>query len=110
MRLLVCLLAALTIMPASAEKLTLDRIHGDPSLAGPGVRSLRVSPDGDRVTFLRGREDNQFQLDLWAYHTKDKSPHRLVDSKLLVPNENLSPEEKARRERARTASLSGILS
>jgi dipeptidyl-peptidase-4 len=110
MRLLVCLLAALTIMPASAEKLTLDRIHGDPSLAGPGVRSLRVSPDGERVTFLRGRDDNQFQLDLWEFNTKDKSTHRLVDSKVLVPNENLSVEEKARRERARTASLSGILS
>ncbi|WP_332848128.1 S9 family peptidase [Massilia sp. S19_KUP03_FR1] len=110
MRLLVCLLAFLSIMPASAEKLTLDRIHGDPSLAGPGVRSLRVSPDGERVTFLRGREDNQFQLDLWEFNTKDKSTHRLVDSKLLVPTENLSPEEKARRERARTASLSGILS
>jgi dipeptidyl-peptidase-4 len=110
MRLLVCLLAALTIMPASAEKLTLDRIHGDPSLAGPGVRSLRVSPDGERVTFLRGRDDNQFQLDLWEFNTKSKATHRLVDSKVLVPNENLSPEEKARRERARTASLSGILS
>ena len=110
MRLLVCLLAALTIMPASAEKLTLDRIHGDPSLAGPGVRSLRVSPDGERVTFLRGRDDNQFQLDLWEFNTKSKATHRLVDSKLLVPTENLSPEEKARRERARTAALSGILS
>jgi dipeptidyl-peptidase-4 len=110
MRLLVCLLAALTIMPASAEKLTLDRIHGDPALAGPGIRSLRVSPDGERVTFLRGRDDNQFQLDLWEFNTKSRATHRLVDSKVLVPTENLSSEEKARRERARTAALSGILS
>ena len=110
MRLLFCLLAALTIMPASAERLTLDRIHADPALSGPGIRSLRVSPDGERVTFLRGRDDNQFQLDLWEYNTKNKSTHRLVDSKVLVPTENLSSEEKARRERARTASLSGILS
>jgi Tol biopolymer transport system component len=79
-------------------------------LSGPGVRNLRVSPDGERVTFLRGRADNQFQLDLWEYNMKDKTTHRLVDSKKLVPNENLSLEEKARRERARTASLSGILS
>jgi dipeptidyl-peptidase-4 len=110
MRLLLCLLAALAAVPASAERLTLDRIHADPSLAGPGMRSLRVSPDGERVTFLRGRADNQFQLDLWEFNMKDKTTHRLVDSKLLVPNENLSAEEKARRERARTASLSGILS
>jgi len=110
MRHLLCLIAALAAVPASAERLTLDRIHADPALSGPGVRSLRVSPDGERVTFLRGRPDNQFQLDLWEYNLKDKSTHRLVDSHQLVPNENLSLEEKARRERARTASLSGILS
>lgn len=110
MRHLLCLLAALSAVPASAERLTLDRIHADPALSGPGVRSLRVSPDGERVTFLRGRTDNQFQLDLWEFNMKDKTTHRLVDSKQLVPNESLSLEEKARRERARTASLSGILS
>jgi dipeptidyl-peptidase 4 len=110
MRPILCLLAALSAVPAHAERLTLDRIHADPALSGPGVRSLRVSPDGERVTFLRGRADNQFQLDLWEFNMKDKTTHRLVDSKQLVPNENLSLEEKARRERARTASLSGILS
>ncbi len=110
MRLLLCLLAALAAAPASAERLTLDRIHGETSLAGPGVKTLKVSPDGERVTFLRGRDDNQFQQDLWEYNMKDKTTRRLVDSKKLVPNEELSLEEKARRERARTASLSGIIS
>jgi dipeptidyl-peptidase 4 len=110
MRLILCLLAAIAALPAHAERLTLDRIYADPALSGPGVRNLRVSPDGERVTFLRGRSDNQFQLDLWEYNMKDKTMHRLVDSKQLVPNENLSAEEKARRERARTASLSGIVS
>ena len=110
MRFFICLLAAMASVPASAERLTLDRIHADPALAGPGVRSLRVSPDGEHITFLRGRADNQFQLDLWEFNMKDKTIHRLVDSKLLVPNESISPEEQARRERARTASLSGILS
>jgi dipeptidyl-peptidase-4 len=109
MRFILCFLAALSAVPASAERLTLDRIHADPALAGPGVRNLRVSPDGEHITFLRGREDNQFQLDLWEFNMKDKTTHRLVDSKLLVPNESISLEEKARRERARTASLSGIL-
>jgi dipeptidyl-peptidase-4 len=110
MRFILCFLALLAGANASAEKLTLDRIHGDPSLSGPGVRSLKVSPDGARVTFLRGREDNQFQLDLWEYNLKDKTTHRLVDSQILVPNEQLSDAEKARRERERTASLKGILS
>lgn len=109
MRPLLLLLAALAAAPASAERLTLDRIYGEPALAGPGVRNLRVSPDGERVTFLRGRADNQYQLDLWEYNTRNKTTQRLVDSKRLVPNEELSLEEKARRERARTAGLSGIL-
>ncbi|HEU4778033.1 MAG TPA: S9 family peptidase [Telluria sp.] len=110
MRFLLCLLAALSSAPATAERLTLDRIHADPALAGPAMRNLRVSPDGARVTFLRGRADNQFQLDLWEYNMQDKTSRLLVDSKLLAPNEEISPEEKARRERARTASFSGILS
>ncbi|MES2015754.1 MAG: S9 family peptidase [Pseudomonadota bacterium] len=110
MRFLLFLLAALSGIPASAERLTLDRIHADPALAGPSVRELRVSPDGARVTFLRGRDDNQFQLDLWEYNMQDKTTRRLVDSKLLAPNEKLSAEEQARRERARTASFTGILS
>ncbi len=109
MRPLLLLLAALAAAPASAERLTLDRIHGETSLAGPGVRSLRVSPDGERVTFLRGSADNQYQLDLWEYNTRSKATRRLIDSKKLVPTEELSLEEKARRERARTAGLSGIL-
>ena len=55
MRFILCFLAAMASVPASAEKLTLERIHADPALAGPCVRNLKVSPDGERVTFLRGR-------------------------------------------------------
>lgn len=109
MRFILSFLALLAAVPASAERLTLDRIHADPALAGAGVRNLKVSPDGARVTFLRGRDDNQFQLDLWEFNLKDKSARRLVDSKILVPEENLSDAEKARRERERTASLKGII-
>src|SRR5471032_3360917 len=109
MRFILCFLALLASVPASAERLTLDRIHADPALSGPGVRNLKVSPDGARVTFLRGRDDNQFQLDLWEYNLKDKTMHRLVDSQILVPDEHLSAAEQARRERERTASLKGIL-
>ncbi|CDG84732.1 S9 family peptidase [Janthinobacterium agaricidamnosum] len=110
MRFILCFLAALASVPATAERLTLDRIQADPALAGPDVRSLKVSPDGARVTFLRGRPDNQFQFDLWEFNLKDKAAHRLVDSKALAPKEELSDAEKARRERERTASLNGILS
>ncbi|MES2741751.1 MAG: S9 family peptidase [Pseudomonadota bacterium] len=110
MRFMLCFLAALAGVPAAAERLTLERIHADPALGGPGVRNLQVSPDGARVTFLRGRPDNQFQLDLWQFDLHDKRTRRLVDSKLLAPSEHLSDAEKARRERERTSSLKGILS
>jgi len=109
MRFMLCLLAALSSAPATAERLTLDRIHADPALAGPAMRNLLVSPDGARVTYLKGRADNQFRLDLWEYNLRAKTSRLLVDSKQLVPNEALSPEEQARRERARTAAFTGIL-
>jgi dipeptidyl-peptidase-4 len=113
MRFILFLLAAMTagIVPfsACAERLTLDRIHADPALSGPGVRQLKVSPDGTRVTFLRARDDNRFQFDLWEFVLRDRSTHRLIDAKALVPTETISLEEQARRERERTAGLSGIL-
>jgi len=110
MRFILSFLALLAAGSASAERLTLDRLYDDPALAGPGVRALKVAPNGERVTFLRGRDDNQFQLDLWEFNLKDKSTRRLVDSSRLVPDEKLSDAEKARRERERTASLKGIIS
>lgn len=107
------LFAALTMvaLPTMAEKLTIERIFDGGSLAGPAPRGLQISPDGSRVTFLRARPDDQFQLDLWEYQLKDNKTRLLVDSKKLEPNgEQLSDAEKARRERERTAGLHGILS
>jgi dipeptidyl-peptidase-4 len=107
------LLAAMMVvtMPAMAEKLTIERIFDGGSLSGPTPRGLQISPDGTRVTFLRAKPDDQFQLDLWEYNLKDKSTRLLVDSKKLEPKgEQLSDEEKGRRERARTAGLKGIIS
>ncbi|MBC7415270.1 MAG: S9 family peptidase, partial [Herminiimonas sp.] len=107
--LLASMSAGIVPMTAAAERLTLDRIHADPALSGPGVRQLKVSPDGTRVTFLRARDDNRFQFDLWEFNLRDKRTYRLIDAKALVPTESISLEEQARRERERTAGLSGIL-
>ncbi|WP_266180102.1 S9 family peptidase [Dyella humicola] len=107
------LFAALTMvaLPTMAEKLTIERIFDGGSLAGPAPRGLQISPDGSRVSFLRPRADDQYQLDLWSYQLKDNHTQLLVDSKKLEPNgEQLSDAEKARRERERTAGLRGIVS
>lgn len=97
-------------MPAMSEKLTIERIFDDPAVLGPTPRGLKISPDGARVTFLRGKADDQNALDLWEYHLADNATRLLVDSRVLQPAEEvLSDAEKATRERQRIAGLKGIV-
>jgi len=93
-----------------AERLSIERIFSDPDLNGPTPRALKIAPDGSRVTFLRGRDDDQNQLDLWQYEIASGKTQRLVDSGALGEHKELSDAEKARRERARIAGLKGIAS
>ena len=105
------LASAMTLAPtAHADKLTLEAITGDKPLSGPSLMKPAISPDGTRVTFLRGKDDDRFQLDLWEYDIASGETRRLVDSKVVLPGEEtLSDEEKARRERQRIAAFSGIV-
>jgi dipeptidyl-peptidase-4 len=105
------LVLLMSSLPARAERLTLERITDQASLSGPGLTGAQISPDGARVTFLRGRPDQANRLDLWEYDIAGGQARRLVDADDLLPDgeEVLSDEEKARRERQRTAALSGIV-
>jgi dipeptidyl-peptidase-4 len=106
--LVVC--AAATAGGGHAAELTIDRLFDAPALAGPSIMGLQISPDASRVTYLQGKADDKDRLDLWEYNLHDKTARVLVDSKVLAPaNQPLSAEEIGRRERQRTASLSGIL-
>jgi len=97
-------------LPAAAAELTVERLFSDPALGGPQARGVQVSPRGDRVAFLRGRDSDQFQLDLWQIELASGAvPRLLVDSKRLVADEHLTDEQKARRERERTAQYHGIV-
>ncbi len=90
--------------------LTIDRLFDAPALAGPAIVGLKISPDGTRVTYLQGKPQDKDRLDLWEYHLSEGRARMLVDSKVLAPGkEALSTEELSRRERQRTAALSGIL-
>ncbi|WP_288131187.1 DPP IV N-terminal domain-containing protein [Microbulbifer sp.] len=101
-RKLIFLLAGIFASYSSAEQLTIDRIFSDPALSGTSPRALQYSPDGSRVTFLKGRKDDYNRYDLWEYRLKDGETRMLVNSdKLHSGEENLSDEEKARRERQR---------
>lgn len=114
-----CLLAMTVALPTLAApaqsasapiKLTLEALAGDAPLSGPSLMKAKVSPDGKRVTFLRGKDSNKNRLDLWAYDIASGQTAKLVDADDILPgDEVLSDEEKARRERQRIAALSGIV-
>ncbi|BDU15082.1 S9 family peptidase [Lysobacter auxotrophicus] len=114
-----CLLAMSVAIPAHAApaqpatapvKLTLEALAGDAPLSGPSLMKAKISPDGKRVTFLRGKDTNRNRLDLWAYDIASGHTAKLVDADDILPgDEVLSDEEKARRERQRIAALSGIV-
>jgi dipeptidyl-peptidase 4 len=104
------LVACAVATSASGAELTIDRLFDAPALAGPAIVGLTISPDGSRVTYLKGKADDKDRLDLWEYNIHDKQARVLVDSKALAPKQGkLSDEELGRRERQRTAALSGIL-
>src|SRR3984893_18729986 len=104
------LVACAVATASQAAELTIDRLFDAPALAGPTIVGLKISPDGSRVTYLQGKPDDKDRLDLWEYNIRQKRARILVDSKVLAPaKEKLSDEELGRRERQRTAALSGIL-
>ena len=101
-------LAAVLAVPAGAQgsakapQLSVDRLYGDPALSGPTPKGLQFSPDGKMLTFLRGKQSDYLQQDLWAMPAKGGAARLLVDSAVLVPKKVvLSETEKARRERQR---------
>src|SRR5271168_3411144 len=104
--LVVCAVAA----GANGAELTIDRLFDAPALGGPAIVGLKISPDGSRVTYLKGKPDDRDRLDLWEYSLQDRVARLLVDSKALAPGKvKLSDEELGRHERQRTAALSGIV-
>ncbi|HZH43531.1 MAG TPA: DPP IV N-terminal domain-containing protein [Lysobacter sp.] len=114
------LLACLALVSTSAlaqsppspapSRLTLEAITGDVALSGASLLKPKIAPDGARVTFLRGKPQDRNRLDLWAYEIASGQTRMLVDSNDVLPGtEVLSDEEKARRERQRIASLTGIV-
>src|ERR1051326_5487590 len=102
---LVCVALPLSpaLRPATAdERLTPERVFSDPAIDGPTAREVQISPDGQLVTWLKGKEENQNVLDLWAADMRGGAPFRLIDARALMPQEHaLSEAEKSRRERMR---------
>src|SRR4051812_781331 len=107
---LCALMALICSAPARSGKLPLERLFAAPDLSGPSLRNVKISPDGKLIAYLKARDDDKDRYDLWAYDVHAARHRRLVDSRVLAGADRaLSVEEEARRERQRTAALSGIV-
>jgi dipeptidyl-peptidase 4 len=75
-------------------------------------RSFTVAPDGSRVLFLRSASGTDGRLHLWSLDVSSSGceEREVVDPSALlaVSDEDLSPEERARRERSRETA-SGVV-
>lgn len=111
MKKLICIIAAICFSTTvAAESLSIERIFQSPALGGSEPRALSVSPDGKRVTFVRGKDTDYERYDLWEYNIASGKTRMLFNSDDLSDGkEELSDEEKARRERQRIGG-SGIIS
>ena len=87
---LACLaLAPSLLLAAPLEKLTVERIHSEPSLSGTLPARFQWHPDGKRLTFLRrvGETTSLFALDV----TKGTETLLLDGAKLQLPGEKPGP-------------------
>ncbi|MEU8987305.1 prolyl oligopeptidase family serine peptidase [Streptomyces sp. NPDC048558] len=74
-------------------------------------RAFTVAPDGSRVVFLRSTSGTDPASSLWVLDTADGGERVAADPRALLggTSEDLSPEERARRERSREGGA-GIVS
>ncbi|MFE1455246.1 prolyl oligopeptidase family serine peptidase [Streptomyces sp. NPDC058735] len=66
-------------------------------------RSFTVAPDGSRVAFLRSSSGTDRAGSLWVLDPRDGGERVAADPRVLLggASEDLSPQERARRERSR---------
>jgi dipeptidyl-peptidase-4 len=68
-------------------------------------KAFQVAPDGSRVLFLRAESGTDPRNSLWSLDIASGTESKLVDAVELLPGEEeLPPEERARRERSREIS------
>ncbi|MBB5856994.1 prolyl oligopeptidase family serine peptidase [Amycolatopsis umgeniensis] len=65
-------------------------------------KEFKVAPDGSRILFLRSESGTDPRHSLWSFDVVSGEETKLVDAAELLPGEeDLPPEERARRERSR---------
>jgi dipeptidyl-peptidase 4 len=102
--------AALSLKLNAAERLTIDNITENININGFVPSGLEFSSDGKRVTFLKASQEDTRILDLWEYNLDDRMSRMLVSAVSITGGaEEISEEERGRRERMRITNL-GIVS
>lgn len=90
--------------------LDLDRLFANPPLLGTQPRALTIAPDGRHIAWLQPRADDQLRFDLWIEDIATGARRMALDSLALSgAPASLSEAELMRRERARLASVRGIV-
>nr|BFE83464.1 hypothetical protein GCM10020093_060650 [Planobispora longispora] len=65
-------------------------------------RGFTIAPDGSRILFLRTKDGSDPVTCLWEFDVANGAERLVVDPRTLdADEENLPPEERARRERSR---------
>ncbi|XOV80876.1 MAG: DPP IV N-terminal domain-containing protein [Aestuariibacter sp.] len=99
---LACLTAFGVAAQEEASNISIERIFASPAISGSTPDQLKVSPDGQRITFIQGKKRDYERYDLWEYNVASGKKQLLFDADdLHQGKEELSEEEKARRERRR---------
>lgn len=104
---LIATLLAVNITSVMADEgLTIKQITANNNLNGALPRGLKYSPDAKRVTFLKSSDTDGRVLDLWEYNISDKNSRLLVKASDITGGvEELSQEERGRRERMRISNM-----
>lgn len=91
------------------EPLSIKRIFSAPNLTTPAPQQIKFAPSGRHISYLAGSNEQPNVQDLWLYDVRENKHQIIVKAnELSDPNQRLSTEEKARRERLRISS-SGIV-
>ena len=82
--------SVVTSQATVADTLSIERIFSAPALYGTAPGMVKLSPDGQRVTFIRAKANDTQRFDLWEYHIKDQQSRLLFDADdLHTGDENL---------------------
>jgi dipeptidyl-peptidase-4 len=97
-------LAVSTETPSTPEDVGFLRLQARTQRFTLGTpRGVQVAPDGDRVLFLRSASGTERRNSLLSLDVTSGKETTVVDpAELLATDEELPPEERARRERSRT--------